>query len=323
MGVGPPGGSAVPPSARSPAAPAPPGPGGVPPGAAQAATPRAASASSAHRTDPGDDIAARIARQNDTDTRGLHPGLRFKPLGLRADETDMETLLGSGVLVMIAADAVVGVRLLWLAKRTRELPELAMGAACLLMGVIGYPLSIAARSGAAWGGLEPASILTAGFVAQNLACLAMAVATQRVFRREARWAAGFVGVAAAAFVASSTLGAGRDGGALYWLGFATRGACFVWTALEAGRYARLLGRRVRLGLADPVVHDRIRLWALATAAIGLGFGVFMTGRLTSLGTQSPVVLATTSLIGVVAGVAMWLAFVPPAAYLRRVAARAA
>jgi hypothetical protein len=40
-------------------------------------------------------------------------------------------LLGMGVLAMILADAVVEVRLLLLARRTGELPELSLGTAFL------------------------------------------------------------------------------------------------------------------------------------------------------------------------------------------------
>lgn len=34
--------------------------------------------------------------------------------------------------------------------------------------------------------------------------------------------------------------------------------------------------------------------------------------------ESPPVLAATSFVGVVAGITIWLAFLPPAAYLRRI-----
>lgn len=234
----------------------------------------------------------------------------------------MAALLGSGVLVMIAADAVVGVRLLWLARRTRELPELAMGLSCLLLGVLGYPLSIAARRGASLAGLDPAGLLAVGLTMQDLACLAIWVATWRIFRPRQRWAAALVATATAAFATSIAL-RGGDGGPLYWLGLAARGGAFAWTACEAWHYSALLARRVPLGLADPVIHDRIRLWAVATTGITAAFIVFAVAKGAGLGTESPAVLAITSAAGVVAGVALWLAFVPPAAYTRRISARAA
>lgn len=103
---------------------------------------------------------------------------------------------------MIFADAVTGWRLLSLARRTRQLPELCLGASLLLFGVAGYPLAIAARRGI--GGSEALSgaLLLLALTIQNAACLFVYVANWRVFRRDARWAAALVGCAAVAFTAS-------------------------------------------------------------------------------------------------------------------------
>lgn len=59
----------------------------------------------------------------------------------------MTLLLAAGALAMITVDAVVGVRLLRLARRTRKVPEAALGTAFLLLGAIGYPLTTLARRG--------------------------------------------------------------------------------------------------------------------------------------------------------------------------------
>lgn len=233
----------------------------------------------------------------------------------------MQSLLGAGVLVMIVADTVVGARLLWLARRTRGLPELAMGSSCLLLGGVGYPLSVAARRGAHLAGIDAQTLLFLGLAAQDLACLAVWIATWRIFRPDRRWAAALVAGAAGALAVSLALGS-PDGGIHYWVGLAARGAAFAWTTVEAGRYSALLSKRVPLGLADPVVHDRIRLWGWTTAAVSLAFAVFAFGRASGLGTQSPTVLATTSMAGLVSGVTLWLAFVPPRRYVRLVLARA-
>lgn len=237
----------------------------------------------------------------------------------------MERLLGLGIAVMIAADALVGVRLLLLARRTRRTPELAFALSFLLLGVVGYPLSIVARRAA-----DPSALLAVALTAQDLACLCMYVATWRTFWPGSPWARALVQAAAGAFALSllgDSLLAGRwsfhDGGAAYYLGFAARATAFVWAALEASRYHAMLRRRLALGLAEPVLVDRFRLWALAAASISLGFAVFLLGRLfTDNVADSPVVLAASSLVGISAGAAMLLAFAPPAAYLRRVAARA-
>lgn len=236
----------------------------------------------------------------------------------------MTALLGSGVLIMIAADAIVGVRLLVLAARTRELPELLLGSSFVLMGVVGYPLSIVARRGLFAEGTSDA-LLTGALAAQDLACLAIYVVTWRVFRPGARAATALPLAAAAAFAASLAggLGVGPDAGGFYYLGLGARAVGFAWCSLESLRYAALLRRRLRIGLADPVVADRFRLWGLANTAILAGFAVFLFGRLTGPNVaESPLVLGATSLIGIAAGTAIWLAFVPPAAYVRRIAARA-
>ncbi len=240
-------------------------------------------------------------------------------------------LLGLGIAVQIVADAVVGVRLLLLARRTRRLPELCLGLCCLLLGGIGLPLSLVARGGLAASRPELAGqLLAVGFAFQNAACLALFVATWRIFRPDAGWAAGLSWAAGLAMLASlvgqaATVGfrGGVDQGAFYQLGFVARALAFAWGGFEAGHYALLLRRRIRLGLADPVVADRFRLWALCCLAVVFGFASFAASR--ALGVEpatSPVVLSVTSVVGSVAGVALWLAFLPPRAYLRRVAARA-
>jgi hypothetical protein len=232
-------------------------------------------------------------------------------------------LLGLGLLVQIAADALVGVRLLWLAWRTRELPELCMGLCCFLLGGVGLPLSLAIRAGLV-AGPETRELWLAGALAiQDLACLALYVATWRVFRVEAEWARALV-LVAGLLLAASVPSSGSDHGLFYWIGWGARGAAFLWSALESRRYLGLLRRRQALGLADPVVVDRFRLWSICCGAVVLGFLVFLGGRLLALNpAETPAVLATTSLVGLVGGLTLWLAFAPPAAYLRRVEARAA
>jgi hypothetical protein len=242
----------------------------------------------------------------------------------------VSAILGLGMLAMIVADAAAGARLLWLARRTRQLPELALGSSLLLMGAVGYPLAVAARRGA-FGADAPAAWILAGALAvQNLGCFGTFVLNWRVFRPGARWAAGLTGAGAAVLVASiagPALAAGPagpgDGGAWYYAGLAARAAGFAWAAVESLRYHGLMRRRLALGLADPVVTDRFRLWGIASAATVAGFGAFLAGRLAGPHmAESPPVLAATSCVGLVAATSLWLAFLPPAAYLRRLAARA-
>lgn len=242
----------------------------------------------------------------------------------------MGSLLGAGVVVMIVADAVVGLRLLALWLRTRRTPELGFGCALLLLGAIGYPLSIAARKGLVGGPEDHALWLGIALGLQNLGCAAMAFATASTFRARLGWARGIA--IAMALLLVGTWGAqaitddfARPTGesALYWMGLAGRVLPFLWSAIESWAYFALLRRRLRLELADPVVTDRVRLWAISASGVVVAFAVFAAGLLAGLDvTASPLVLASTSIAGCATGISLWLAFLPPAAYLRRLRAGA-
>ena len=96
-------------------------------------------------------------------------------------------------------------------------------------------------------------------------------------------------------------------------------ANYAWANVEAWRESSMLGRRCKLGLADPVVADRVRLWALAllasllaagTAGICQALGVPMGGTRVGLWLSGVAALAAAS--------CLWLAFLPPSAYLEHV-----
>jgi len=241
----------------------------------------------------------------------------------------MQQLLGIGVVVMVLADAYVGVRLLLLARRTRALPELCFGLSFVALGVVGYPLSIVARN-AAMAGTPIPGLLPVALAFQDLASLTMCVATWQTFRPRDRWPWGVVALSSVFFAFSlvgDSLAAGswafRDGGPWYELGFWTRASAYVWAAVESGRYWLKMKRRLGLGLADAAVVDRFRLWAISSLAISCAFPIFYVGRLLSENVATSVpVLAATSVAGLISGATVFLAFVPPAAYLARVRARA-
>jgi hypothetical protein len=241
----------------------------------------------------------------------------------------VEKWLGAGVLLQLLACAVVGAKLLGLARRTRQIPELSLGLAFLLLGAVGHPLAIAARMGPP--GEQSAVWLTLALTAQNAASFAIYVMNWQTFHKGSRIVAGVVAATALGFFASgaapwwaapgSALASGVDAGPAYYLGFGLRFGAFLWAAVDSIRYFRLLGRRQKLGLADPVVVDRFRLWSISTVCICAGFAVFLAGRLLpGQSSLSPWVLACTSVVAGASGVAMWLAFFPPRPYLARVAA---
>jgi hypothetical protein len=228
-----------------------------------------------------------------------------------------------GVLCLILACTAVGLRLILLGVRRWELPELALGAGYLLFGSLGYPLAAVARASAAAGTAHAGAWLAAALAIQNLGVIACYLFTARVFRPGR--VGGGIAVTGALLLLASWIGHGfdpgwpgaRSGGPWYYLGLATRAAAFVWCAAESLSYWARLRRRLRIGLADPVVVDRMWLWGASSLAIALGFAIFAAGTLSPGGVNATPVVLGVSACGLAASLAMTLAFFPPAAYRRR------
>lgn len=245
----------------------------------------------------------------------------------------MQLLALLSTLSFMVVGGVVGVRLLLLARRSRQLPELTIGLGLVLIAPVGYPLMLAAT-------VPDLFSLSTGRVLYALAMLVTAVGsssifvfTWRVFRPHAAWASALVFLAIVALfvqaVASSVLAflvptLEMMNQASLW--FVTRQLAIMlsygWTAVEALRYFGLLRRRMGLGLADPVVANRFLLWGVA--------GVL---SFTAAGTMGAIVLAGGDPVhhagarlaigvgGFLVSVALYLAFMPPASYLRWIGAR--
>ena len=163
----------------------------------------------------------------------------------------MALLQNLGVLAFLAASLLVGVRLLLLWQRTRQLPELTIGLAFVLAGFIGGVLiHLATVLGSAALGHGAVATLHAG-------SLCLAVFTWRVFRPDHLWAGSLVATLAAgaglALLGGSGYGSegAARGGTLFWLGFVCRALPFGWAALESGLYYSRIRRRAQIGLADP------------------------------------------------------------------------
>ena len=95
------------------------------------------------------------------------------------------------------------------------------------------------------------------------------------------------------------------------------GLSFLWTALESLTYHRMLRRRLALGLADPVVVNRFLLWALsglALVALCGGIGASILAGYAPLRDGPPLLCIGGA--SVVASVTWYLAFLPPAGYVR-------
>jgi len=236
--------------------------------------------------------------------------------------------VGGGAFVLVSL--VLGIRLLALARRTRELPELACGLALLLMGAIGYPLLAIVQQGTGVPVGVRVGLLVAQMLCHVVANTAFCIFTLRVFRPRARWARLLTAAVSGAVVASIAIQAVAPGLAAFvetgrgiWRFHAVIATVpLLWAAFESYRYHGRLQRRLQLGLADPVVADRFRLWAISTllAAAVTAVSIALEIRGSAL-VNAPVGGLAIGAFGSTSAGAMWLAFMPPAAYVRRVAAR--
>ncbi len=145
--------------------------------------------------------------------------------------------------------------------------------------------------------------------------------TRVAFRPEERWAAALVaglGLAMlAGFVGSGALGdwgGFRNDNPWIWLENAAQLGAYLWGCAEPASYYAKLRRRRRLGLADPVVVNRILLWAIYGGAFAVCQVVWMAviAVSDSLTALDPVLVA----LSVGGQAALWLAFLPPLPYRR-------
>jgi hypothetical protein len=243
----------------------------------------------------------------------------------------MQALGLLGVAVFALASAVVGVRLLLLARRTRQAPELAMGIAFLVSGAFGFPLLTAASVVVQADGSAPLAhaLVSLGAFSTFAGYVGLGIGCWRIHRPRARWPLAPIGLGTAVVLAASAVVATSSGTAgagardlAFWCGVAVGVLTFAWNALESFVLHGRLRRRAALGLADPEVVDRVWLWGVGSAAacaMAL-HGLVLRAAIGPVVTDGQRVVS--SLLGLVAAVAISLAFFPPAAYRRRFAAAA-
>ena len=237
----------------------------------------------------------------------------------------MQYLAAGATLAFILVSALLGTRLLLLARRTRAVPELALGLAFALVGAAGFPLGLTAVI----PGL-PAGLARACFAVSQLATgvgsAAVFVFTRSVFRPDQRWARWLVRAASLALgvdtgfaVARAFTGTPAEfATADFWFSLRQGLTAFsyAWTALEALRYRALLVRRLALGLAEVEVVNRFLLWAIAGVGSFSGSATMSVVSLVrATPWQDPLALSAVGLGGLTAAICAWLAFMPPRAYL--------
>jgi hypothetical protein len=234
-----------------------------------------------------------------------------------------------GGLAFTLVCLVIGLRLILLSLRTRHLPELLVGSGLFLMAGLGYPLSAVARQATELAPATRAALGCAGALCVMVGVVANTAFTWLLFRRDERWGgallAAVASMAVGLFAVESWAGDWITGRAFFWSWIpAPITISMGWAFLECAHYHGMLRRRLRLELADPVVTDRFRLYAMAMLsgvtinAIGWIFWWMGLEMITHV-LGAPLL----AVFGAASAVFVWLAFLPPAAYLARVRTRAA
>jgi hypothetical protein len=264
--------------------------------------------------------ASSVQAQIECGHRAVSRHARVKHARAPAERFEME-LTAIGFAAFFLAALAVGIRLVVLGMRTRQLPELLIGIGVLGIGPIGFgflAVGMQVREGIA------AELLTAaGTIATAVGVWAKLFFNLLVYRRESP--AGLLAASALALVvagcvfAAPLLGtwaaSARDPLFTTVRGLA-QALALGWGALEAFMYWRRMRMRERIGLADPLLTNRFLMWAISAGAAGLGTAIGVAASLATgrASLEIPAVVVSSSAHGFVAAVGMWLAFAPPRAY---------
>jgi hypothetical protein len=246
----------------------------------------------------------------------------------------------------------VGVRLLRLSFSRRGSIERWLALYFLLGVFAGGALVTAAYAG--WS--DPSlgmpgpwipGLHAAGTLCIGLGTVSIFVFTWRTFRPAAGWAAaataGGTAALAVGFVGrclAEGFGISTDPGFFHWLMYWVRIVSLVWVASEAVAYSVPMGRRLRLGLVEPLVADRFRLWSVWASAslltalsevIARAVFHWLSGDSPGVGDAAPglaapiivISLTITSVTGLISAGTLFLTFFPTDAYRRWVERRAA
>jgi hypothetical protein len=246
----------------------------------------------------------------------------------------IDALLLLSAAAFILAGSVVGARLLRASARSRELPDFIVGLSLFVLSAIAYPLILLGSAGEL--SLEAAKLVTTlSTAALVLGWAGVFVFTQRVFRPGESWAVALASAGVAALLYGLAAGvhyfqgaadraalASSESPALWVVGAAV--IAYAWTALEGFRCWAQARRRLRIGLADPLVVNRFLLWGWVGIASLLSTAPSLAITLAGgNGATSVAARLCTVIGGLAAALALQLAFLPPAAYRRWVSGAAA
>lgn len=241
-------------------------------------------------------------------------------------------------IAFVGVSAAVAVRLLLLARSTRQLPELLLGGGVLGTAVLGYGVLIAGSilrgvDVPSTEALAPRVLQAIGQSLHDVGVTLILAFVVVVFRPHDRWARALaVGMCAALWIGQlgweleNRYRSAQIGNVFWWLRYAVIWTYSLWTMIESYRYYALMRRRRAIGLADPLVANRFFLWG--TGAIGTSLAtwtssssLFLVNDLERYGSWLPSIQVATATFGIATVSVYYLTFFPPAAYRRWVAAR--
>jgi hypothetical protein len=228
----------------------------------------------------------------------------------------------------IVASTFVSIRLLLLARRTREMPEFLLGAGLLLSGAIGYPVNTIARM------VPPSALQSSLFAMSGVLAfssqIAMVIFTWRVFRPGDGWARAIcIGTTALTTFGYlwQTFGPGwaafcRTERGPWSVSEVTQLCVLAWAGTESFLYHRKLVKRMQVGLGDAITANRLLLWAIAEYSAFTISGTVSLLRVVGVPMTNVLIGIVIGPLGVTLAVAVWLAFLPPSRYTRWIAVRA-
>jgi len=244
-------------------------------------------------------------------------------------------VLSTAAFTLIAA--VVALRLIRLSSGKGWGAERWLGLGILGTAVLGYGIVMTGTIGGQAARQSGNSvdlfvwISIVGFVFHNFGVMAYLRFIRLVFRPDAVWArvlsitmGTVLWVGWIAYVVQGDLHEGRQTGP-YWIAFAVIGTYPLWMTIESFSYYVRMRRRLALGLAEPLVTDRFRLWGLASLSAAASIWCVHLPALMGLVPGTPasneaVAVATliTGLFGIGTVLCYWLTFFPPDWYRQRI-----
>jgi hypothetical protein len=240
-------------------------------------------------------------------------------------------------LAFVAGSALVAARLLGLARRTGQEPELLLGGAILGTAVLGYGVLIGnlvlrGTTPPEQVSALPVFLTGAGKILHDFGVTLFLLFVVRVFRRDEGWAKALAGGMMALLWGGLVIGAANGsfryevaaiGKLGWWCEYAVIWTYSIWSSAESYRYWVAMRRRVAIGLADPLVANRFFLWGTGSlftviATWTASIPILFIGDLEAATAITPAVRIATALAGLGSVSCSLFAFLPPAWYKRRI-----